>query len=307
MTASTLRRPLRALAGVLTALACAFGLSACVTNEETGHPEGWEEITPPADPQVQALVPEEIAARGSISIGTNPPFAPFEFKDSQGNIIGFEMDLAAAVASVMGLDLEIRQQDFAMILPAINGGTIDFGATGFTDTEERRQGFDFIDHLYAGIQWAQQSGEPPVDPDHACGLTVAVQRTTVAETDDVRPKSAECEARGEKPIEILSYETADQAATALVWGRADALSADSPITAWAIERADGKITTTGEVFAAAPYGFATPKGSQLTDAIAAAMQVLIDSGDYERILAQWNITDGLVDQALINEEPADIR
>ena len=148
MTASTLRRPLRALAGVLTALACAFGLSACVTNEETGHPEGWEEITPPADPQVQALVPEEIAARGSISIGTNPPFAPFEFKDSQGNIIGFEMDLAAAVASVMGLDLEIRQQDFAMILPAINGGTIDFGATGFTDTEERRQGFDSVSYTH---------------------------------------------------------------------------------------------------------------------------------------------------------------
>ncbi|AIG64223.1 ABC transporter substrate-binding protein [Corynebacterium atypicum] len=296
----------RAVAAVITAGALTLGLSSCVTNEETSTPQGWQPILPEKDPAVAALVPPELAQRGTLLSATNPPFAPFEFKDSEGNLIGFEMDLARAVGSVMGLKTEIRQQDFAMILPAINGGTIDFGASGFTDTPERQENFDFVDFLYAGIQWAQQEGAAPIDPDHACGLTVAVQRATVGETDDVRPKSEECVARGEEPIEVLSYETADQAATALVVGRADAFSADSPVIAWAVERAGGKITTTGEIFAAAPYGFATPKGSQLTDAVAAAMQVLIESGDYQRILAQWNIEDGLLDQALINEEPAEL-
>lgn len=291
------------IAAISAVLAAVALLSGCVTNEEPGTPEGWAAITPPAVPEVQALVPQKIRDRGALIIGSNPPFPPFEFKDSQGNIIGVEMDLARGVASVMGLDLRIIQQDFSKILPAVDAGTIDMGATGFTDTPQRRENYDFVNTLYAGIQWAQQVDGDPIDPEHACGLTVAVQRTTVSETDDVRPKSEECVERGDKPIEVLAYDTSDAAATALVVGRADALSADSPVTSWAIEKAGGSIVKTGPMVAAAPYGFATPKDSELSLAVAAAMQHLIDTGEYQRILGQWNITDGLLTQATINEEP----
>lgn len=294
------RTPLMTVPAVLASVAL---LSGCVTNSETGTPEGWQPILPEADADVMALVPEDIAARGTISIGTNPPFAPFQFKDSAGNIIGVEMDLAAATASIMGLDLEIVQQEFAMILPAVDAGTLNFGASGFTDTEERRERYDFIDTFFAGIQWAQRVDEPTVDPDNACGLTVAVQRNTVPETDDLRPKNEKCIEEGKEEIEILSYETADQAATALVVGRADAFVADSPVTAWTIERADGQLKNTGDMYDAAPYGYASPKGSQLTEALAAAFQKLIDSGDYQRIMDQWNIQSGLVEESLINEVP----
>ncbi|MBC3186271.1 ABC transporter substrate-binding protein [Corynebacterium sp. zg-331] len=286
-----------------TGLAALMALAGCVTNEEPGTPEGWISIAPEASPEVQALVPQEIRERGALIIGTNPPFPPFEFKDSAGNIIGMEMDLARAVASVMGLDLRIIQQDFSKILPAVDAGTIDMGATGFTDTPQRRENYDFVNTLYAGIQWAQRGDGDPIDPAQPCGLTVAVQRTTVSETDDVRPKSEECVARGEKPIEVLSYDTSDSAATALVVGRADALSADSPVTSWAIEKAGGSIEKVGPMIAAAPYGFATLKNSELSIAVASAMQHLIETGDYARILGQWNITDGLLAQATINEEP----
>ncbi|KQB86446.1 ABC transporter substrate-binding protein [Corynebacterium lowii] len=294
-------RTSRALTALIAALA--LGLSGCVTNEEPGTPEGWVPITPPASPEVEALVPAEVRESGELVIGSNPPFPPFEFKDSSGNIIGVEMDLARAVASAMGLELRIIQQDFSKILPAVDAGTIDMGATGFTDTPQRRENYDFVNTLYAGIQWAQLTDGEAIDPERPCGLTVAVQRTTVSETDDLRPKNERCLENGEKPIEILAYDTSDSAATALVVGRADALSADSPVTAWAIEKAGGAITKTGPMVAAAPYGFATPKGSELSAAVAAAMQYLIDTGDYQKILGQWNITDGLLTQATINEEP----
>ncbi|MCQ9352905.1 ABC transporter substrate-binding protein [Corynebacterium sp. 153RC1] len=287
----------------LLAATLAVGLSACVTNEEQGHPDGWVEISPAAVPEIAAMVPESIAQRGVISGGTNPPFAPFEFKSSDGAIIGAEMDLARALASVMGLEFTPLEQDFSLILPALSGGTVDMGVSGFTDNEERRKNYDFINTLYAGIQWGQRIDDPPVSREDACGLTVAVQRTTVSETDDVRPLSQECVDQGKEPIEVLSYETSDQAATALVLGRADAFSADSPVLGYAIERADGKLTTTGEIFDAAPYGIAVPKDSPLGPALAAAMQHLIESGDYARIMDQWGITEGLLDQALINEVP----
>jgi len=287
---------------VAACLSATMLLAGCVTNEEGGTPDGWERIVPDAVPEIAAMVPPEVAADGVLNVGTNPPFAPFEFKDSQGQLIGVELDLARAVASVMGMDFQADDMDFAMILPAVSAGSLDAGASGFTDNEERRQSFDFVNFLYAGVQWAAQPGSD-VDPNDACGLTVSVQRTTVSDTDDVRPKSEACEAAGKDPITVLAFDTADNAALAALVGRADAYSADSPVTAWAVERSDGVLEMVGEMFDAAPYGFAVPKGSPLADAMAAAMQHLIDTGDYQRILEQWNIETGLLDQALINEQP----
>ncbi|WP_205618474.1 ABC transporter substrate-binding protein [Corynebacterium freiburgense] len=276
-------------------------VSGCVTNVEGGLPDGWQDIRPAAVPEIQAMVPKEIADRGKIVIGTNPPFAPAEFKDSQGNIIGFDIDLARAVASVMGLELEVKDQDFSLILPAVSAGTVDFGASGFTDNEERRKNYDFVDYLNAGIQWASQPGNS-VDPNNACGLTVAVQRTTVSDTDDVAGRSEECVAAGKEPIEKLAYDASDAAATAAILGRADAFSADSPVTAWAVERSDGRIELIGEIFDAAYYGWPVKKNSGLGPALAAALQHLIETGEYARIMKQWGLEDGLVESAMINGE-----
>lgn len=296
-----MRRRMSALAVLAAA---SVGLSACLTNVEEVKPEGWTQITPEAVPEIAAMVPEAVAADGVLSAGTNPPFAPFEVKDSGGDVVGMEIDLARATAAVMGLEFEPVEQDFAMILPAVQSGTLDVGVSGFTDNEERRKNVDFVNFLYAGIQWAQPAGTD-VDPGNACGLTVAVQRTTVSETDDVRPKSRACEEAGEEPITILSYDTSDNAALSALIGRADALSADSPVTAWAVARSEGELELTGDMFAAAPYGWAVPKDSPLGPAMAAALQHLIDTGDYQRILAQWGVETGLVEKAMINEKEPD--
>lgn len=286
----------------IAALAATASLAGCVTNHEGGNPEGWEAIAPAAVPEIAAMVPPEVSADGKFSIGANPPFAPFEFKDSEGKLIGLELDLGRALASIMGLEFDPQEMDFSLILPAVQAGSLDAGMSGFTDNEERRKTFDFVNFLYAGIQWATQPGTD-IDPSNPCGLTVAVQRTTVSETDDVRPKSEACEEAGEEPITVLSFDTADNASLAALVGRADAVSADSPVTAWAVQRSDGKLVLTGEMFDAAPYGIAVPKGSELAPALAAAMQHLIDTGDYDRILAQWGVDNGHLEEALINEEP----
>ena len=84
------RRRLRALA-VLTA--ASISMSACVTNVEEVHPEGWTPIVQDAVPEIAAMVPESVAADGVLAGGTNPPFAPFELKDSDGEIVGIPNDI----------------------------------------------------------------------------------------------------------------------------------------------------------------------------------------------------------------------
>ena len=274
--------------------------AACVTNDEAGLPDGWEPSS--VDAEAQALVPPSVAKRGTLIIGSNPPFAPAEFKDSQGTMIGFDIDLARAVAETLGLKLEVREMDFNLILPAVAAGSLDFGASGFTDNEERRKNFTFVNYLTAGIQWAARP-DNLINPDDACGRTVAVQRGTVSDTDDVVKRSEDCVAQGKPPITKLAFESSDAAATALILGRADALSADSPVTAYAVARSDGKIETVGPLSDAASYGWPVPKNSELTPALVAALDSLIRSGEYERIMKQWGIEEGLADQALVNGEP----
>ncbi|MDO5031784.1 ABC transporter substrate-binding protein [Corynebacterium sp.] len=284
----------RALIGVLGA--CTL-LSGCVTNTESAMPEGWQEPNVEEVPEIAAMYEDN---DGALTVGTNPPFAPMQFKDNDGALVGVEMDLANAVAQVLGLEFRPMEQDFSMILPAVQSGQIDMGGSGFADNEERRKNFDFVDHLYAGIQWVERTdGARPVDPDNPCGLTVSVQRTTVSETEDVLPKRDACDG----DLTVLSYDTQDNASLAVLMGRADAFSADSPVAAWAIDRSKGKMRTVGEMFDASPYGFAVPKGSELGPAVAAALQHLIDIGEYQRIMQQWGIKDGLIDEALINERP----
>ncbi|KKO78804.1 ABC transporter substrate-binding protein [Corynebacterium minutissimum] len=285
-----------AIAGAAGLLASAT-LSGCVPNEEPALPEGWSAPNVDMVPEIAAMYED---ADGVLTVGTNPPFAPFEFKDSDGSIIGLEMDLANAVAQVLGLEFQPVEQDFSMILPAVQAGQIDLGGSGFTDTDERRENFDFVDILYAGIQWAKLTDGPnEVDPSNPCGLTVAVQRTTVSETDDLRPKQEACDG----DLTILPYDTSDNAALAVLMGRADALSADSPVSAWAVNRSDGRMSMVGEMFDAAPYGFAVPKDSDLGPAVAAALQHLIDTGAYAEILNKWGVDEGLVEHAMINERP----
>ena len=156
---STLRFPKipkRAVAATVGIVATSFTLASCVTNEEQGNPDGWEQIVPDPVAEIQAMVPEALAQRGVLTAGANPPFPPFEFKDSDGQIIGVEMDLVRAMAGVMGLEFSPQEQDFSLILPSVQAGTLDIGASGFTDNEERRENFDFIDFLYAGVQGRRQ-------------------------------------------------------------------------------------------------------------------------------------------------------
>lgn len=296
----TSRRGLRAiLASTATA---ALVLTGCTTNtegpEDTGEPR--QEVTVETDDEIAALVPADLRERGTIVIGTNTPYAPNEFKDENGEIVGFDIDVMDAVATVMGLEAEFRESDFEKIIPAIEGGTMDLGASSFTVNDERLQTVDFVTYFEAGIQWASAAGNE-VDPDDACGLRVAVQRTTISDQEDVPARSEACVAAGKPEIIKVQFDTQDEASTAVALGKVDAMSADSPISAYAVKQSDGKMQLVGDVFDSAPYGWPVRKGSELSAALEAAANKLIESGAFEQIATNWGVENGLISQAEIRE------
>ncbi|GAB2642094.1 ABC transporter substrate-binding protein [Prescottella soli] len=290
-------RSVRTVVGALLAL-IALTATGCVRNNE-----GLVPVLPPIDVhRVDAItdqLPPEIATAGRLRVGTNPPYAPNEFKDEDGTIVGFDVDLLTAVAAVLGLTLDVKETDFDKIIPAVQAGTLDVGMSSFTDTLEREKSVDFVTYFNSGVQWAQRAGDD-VDPDNACGLRVGVQTTTIEDIDEVPAKSAACEAAGKPPIRKIKYDSQDDAANALILGRVDALSADSPVTAYAIKRSNGRLVPAGGVYDASPYGWVLAKGSPLGPVLQQALQYLIDGGQYRAIAEAWGVEAGIIETSVVN-------
>lgn len=276
-----------------------LALTGCVDNS-TAPTGGGDKVDVTVDKAAEAMLPDSIREAGKIIVGIDPNYAPNEYKNDAGEPIGWAVDLGDAMAAKLGLTMEYKSSGFDKIIPSILGGTYDIGYSSFTDNVEREKSVDFVNYYGAGIQWAQQLGKD-VDPDNGCGLTVSVQRTTYEETDELPAKSQACVDAGNEPITIEGYETQDEATNALALGKVDAMSADSPITQYAVSQVSDKIELAGQPFDVAPYGIAVDKGNtELRDAIQAALQSMIDDGSYNEILKQWGVDVGGLDTITIN-------
>jgi polar amino acid transport system substrate-binding protein len=246
-----------------------------------------------------ALVPAKIKSAGKLVVGVNQPYAPNEYLDPNGKLVGFDLDLLDATAKVLGLTTSYKQADFDKIIPAITAGTYDVGMSSFTDTKEREKTVDFATYFSAGILWASPTGKT-VDPDNACGLKVAVQTTTTEDTDDIPTRSKACTTAGKKAIQKIDFDSQDDATNAVILGKADAMSADSPVTAYAIKQAGGKLQAAGSITEAAPYGWPVAKGSTLAKALQGALQTLITNGSYNQICTKWGVQSGEIKTSAIN-------
>ena len=275
-----------------------LALTGCVNNATTTGAETTAAAVG-VDAAAVALLPADVAKSGVLSIGVDATYPPNEFKDADGNPIGWDIEIANAVAAKLGLKPEYQVAQFANIIPSVVGNKVNIGVSSFTDTVEREQQVDFVNYYEAGIMWASAAGKD-VDPDNACWLKVAVQATTYEDTDEVPAKSDACVAAGKAPIEKMQFDTQDAATNAVALGQVDALSADSPVTMAAIANTDGKLQAAGVSFDVAPYGIAVSKTGGLAKAIQAALQSMVDDGSYAAILTNWGVTDGAIKTITIN-------
>ncbi|WP_233265475.1 ABC transporter substrate-binding protein [Leifsonia sp. AG29] len=282
------------------AAVAALALTGCVDNSTpSGSSTSSAAASVKKDDSLAAQLPENIKSSGTITVGMDDTYPPNEYKDDNGNPVGWEVDLANAIGAKLGVKTKFAIAKFDNIIPSISGGKDDYGMSSFTDTTDREKQVDFVNYYSAGILWASAKGKT-VDPDNACGLKVAVQSTTYEDTDEVPAKSKKCTDAGKPAIQALRYDNQDDATNAVILGKADALSADSPVTLYAISKSSGKIQAAGKTFDQAPYGLPVAKGSKLTPVLQKAVQALIDDGTYKKILDKWGVADGAATTAEVN-------
>jgi polar amino acid transport system substrate-binding protein len=300
----------RATVGVAALASATLVLSACGDDsaDNGGGDAGGAETTESELPSVEvdeelaAMVPDAIAEDGVISVGSDTTYAPSEFLAEDGEtIVGFDVDLFTLVAQKLGLEAEFETAPFDSIIAGVGSGRYEAGVSSFTINEERMQQANMVSYYEAGTQWATRAGNPDdVDPDNACGRTVAVQRGTV-QVDDLTARSEECEAAGEEPITIEQFDAQSDATAAIASGRVAAGLADSPVMAYAVQQTDGQLELLGDIYDSAPYGYVIAQDqTEFAEAIAAAVAALIEEGAYEEVLANWGVEDGAIDDPAVN-------
>jgi ABC-type amino acid transport substrate-binding protein/predicted Ser/Thr protein kinase len=248
---------------------------------------------------IARTVPSEIRDSGRLVIGVNVPYAPNEFKNSSGEIVGFDIDLMKAVTRTMGLVPDFRETGFEGILPSVQDGNFNVGMSSITDTAEREQQADFVTYFQAGTLWARRAGTS-ADPGSPCGLRIGVAYSTIQETQEIPAKSDACVAAGLPPIEKVVRTHQDEVTAALIAGEVDAMTADSPVTGFAIKLSGGALEPAGEVFDSAPYGWPVAKGSGLGESLRLALEHVMNTGEYRTIATMWGVEKGMITQSVIN-------
>jgi polar amino acid transport system substrate-binding protein len=286
-------------------LMSALSLTACGDDASTdeGSTDGALDISAiDKDDAIAALVPAGIASDGKILVGTDASYPPNEFIGEDGTTIeGFSVDLGQALGRVLGLEFEFENSPFDGIIPGIQSKKYEMGLSSFTANAERQEVVDFATYFIAGTEWATKSGNPEgVDADNACGKTIAVQKGTV-QVEDIEARSKACTEADQAAIDIQQYQQQTEATTAVVSGKADGMLADLPVIIDAVGKSGGQLESLAVNYDSAPYGIALPKSEgDYAQAIQQAVQSLIDSGDYAKILEKWNVASGAIESSEIN-------
>jgi len=248
-------------------------------------------------------VPDAIKSDGTIKVGVDATYAPSEFLDTDGKtVIGFDIDLFNAVAAKLGLKAEYQPAKFDAIIPGVQSGKYEIGMSSFTINDERKKQVNMVSYFSAGTQWAAKKGNPSgIQPDAACGKKVAVQTSTVQDTDDLPKRLKECTSGGKAAFTVDRYQDQGQATASVVTGKDDAMLADSPVVAYAVKQSQGQLEALGAIYDSAPYGYVVKKDqTDFAQALADAVKALISDGTYKTVLQKWGVDAGGIDSPAVN-------
>ncbi|MFF2405775.1 ABC transporter substrate-binding protein [Streptomyces sp. NPDC058092] len=313
MTASTTRRTTaksRIAAVCAIAVAGTLLLTACGDQTKSGNNSSDSTKSSTA----ADLLPPEIKAKGVIKVGSDIAYPPVEFKDKSGRTVGIDPDLGAALGKELGVTFQFENGTFDTLITGLRSKRYDLAMSAMTDTKDRQEGVDsdtkkkvgegvdFVDYFTAGVSIYTRKGDDQGIKTWAdlCGKKIAVQRGTVSH-DLAKSESKKC--TGGKKIAMETFDNDLEAQTRLRSGGADAGSSDFPVAAYAVKTSGGgkDFELVGEQVEAAPYGIAVAKGNdQLAKAVQAALDALIKSGEYGKIIAKWGVEAGAVTEAKLN-------
>jgi polar amino acid transport system substrate-binding protein len=235
----------------LILVACVLALLAGCSNSEAGAPAG-----------------------GTLRVAINPGFVPFE-QIENGQLVGFDVDLANALADKLGKKAAFDQMPFTSLLAAVKSGRADIAISGILDTPERRKEVAFSkayvrDSFVLTVNESNQSVKDLADLAHA---KIAVQVGTVPEKLPA--------------AQFVTVQDTPSAFQLVAQGRADAVVTDAPVAGYYVKKVGGLKLLPTPLNTAQPIAAVVPLNSPLLPQVNSALDALDADGTLAKLRQQW--------------------
>ena len=272
---------------VVSVMLCAAMTAAVLAGCGSSSAETVSEDTSAAAEETEDAAAEETAenaeddteesAGGTLVMGTNAEFPPYEYYEGQ-EVVGIDAEMAAAVAEKLGMELKIEDMAFDSLIPALSSGKVDIVAAGMTVTEDRLASVNFSDTYATGIQAIIVTEDSDIaSADDLVGKTIGVQQGTTGDlyATDVEGATIERYAKGMEAVQSLSQ------------GKIDAVIIDNEPANVFVSEVEG-LKILDEAFATEDYAVAVAKDNEeLLEQVNTALAELKEDGTLQAIVDKY--------------------
>ncbi len=196
---------------------------------------------------------DRIKASGKLVVMTNATFPPYEYvKD--GAPTGVDIELAQMIADKLGVELEVLDMNFDLLIAALQNGKGDLVAAGMSITEERQKEVDFsVPYVDSTLLIIVPEGSSITGPNDLSGKSIAVQENTTSDlyvTGEVDAK------------EVSRFKSAVDAGNALRNGKVDAVVMDEMTAKNIVDNSNGELILLDDPLTHEQYAMAIAKGQE---------------------------------------------
>jgi len=228
-----------------------------------------------------------VKAAGTMKVGTETAFAPFDFIDA-GEHVGLNVDLFAEIGKELGVKIEWVTLPWDGVFPALEAGKFDVVAGPATITKKRLEHYRFTPPIAeASIAILKKAGDKKiVKPEDIAGTKIGVGKAT-SQLDQLKEYSATLP----KPVDVREYVSFNDAYADLAAGRIEGVANSLPNIAFVAKQREGVFEVVTPTFGKKSYfGFIGLKDADhapLMDAIDAALLKIKADGRMATLQKKW--------------------
>lgn len=228
---------------------------------------------------------DDAVKRGTLKVGMDPTYMPFEMTNKRGEIVGFEVDILKAMTKAMGVKLELVSTAYDGIIPALLTDKFDMIGSGMTLTQERNLRLNFSEPFIVVGQTLLIRKE----------LEGSIKSYKDLNTSDYRITSKQGTTGEMVARKLISkakyhgYDNEQEGVLDVVNGKADAFIYDAPYNVVALNKVGaGKLVFLDKPFTFEPLAFGLKKGDyDSINFINNFLRQIREDGTYDRIHNKW--------------------